>query len=123
MDKKIIKELKNKLKQDKKRLTKDLRSFAKKDPKIKGNWMTRFPFLGASRSLDDSNAEEVESYAALLPVEHALELRLKDVNLALDKIEKGDSGDYGKCEKCGKEINVERLKINPEARACMDCVE
>ena len=36
MDKKLQKKLKNKLEQEKKKLTKDLSSFAEKDPKIKG---------------------------------------------------------------------------------------
>jgi len=38
MDEKIQKNLKKKLESEKKRLTKDLSFFAKKDPKIKGNW-------------------------------------------------------------------------------------
>jgi len=47
-----------------------------------------------------------------------LELRLKNINLALEKIEKGR---YGNCEKCGKEIDEKRLKISPEARSCLKC--
>lgn len=120
MDKDVLKRLKAKLKGEQKRLTKDLKFFAKKNPKIKGDWKTRFPFLGFSRSLEDSAADEVEEYATLLPIEHTLETRLKDVNLALDKIKKGA---YGKCEKCGKEIEIKRLLVNPEARTCLDCCE
>lgn len=118
MDKTLLKELKSKLKQEKKRLTKDLKFFAKKDPKIKGNWKTRFPFFGKDRSDDGPNAEEVEKYATLLPIEHTLELRLKDVDAALDKIK---NNIYGKCEKCHRLIEEKRLKVNPEARVCMAC--
>jgi len=69
-----------------------------------------------------------------LPIEYTLELRLKDVNLALEKInlstklevntERSQSikkDKYGICEKCGRKISKERLKIFPEARTCSKC--
>lgn len=112
------KKLKGELEKEKKRLVKDLSSFAKKDPKIKGNWMTRFPFLGMSRSHQDENAEEIEEYEKLLPIEHSLELRLEDVEAALDKIKKGS---YGQCENCKKKIEIKRLEAIPEARLCLKC--
>ena len=115
MDEKIQKQLKKKLEIEKKRLTKELSLFAKKDSRVKGNWRTRFPFFGLQR---DENAEEIEAYENLLPIEHSVELRLKDVNIALKKIEKGK---YGKCEKCKKEIEQKRLMVVPEARLCISC--
>lgn len=118
MDAKIKKQLKNKLEAEKKKLTKELSSFAKKDPKRKGNWLTRLPFLGNDRSHKDESAERIEAYETLLPIEHTLELRLKKVDKALEKIE---GKDYGKCEKCGKDIRIERLKIVPEAKLCSKC--
>ncbi|MFH1611800.1 MAG: TraR/DksA C4-type zinc finger protein [bacterium] len=118
MEKDIEKRLKDKLEQEKKRLTKDLKFFAKKDPKIKGNWRTKFPSLGVSRSLEDSASEEVEEYAKLLPIEHTLETRLKDIDSALEKIKQGK---YGKCENCGEDIKIERMLVNPEANICIKC--
>jgi len=118
MDKKIQKQLKNNLEKERLKLTKDLKSFAKKDPKIKSNWLTRFPFFGSSNSHGDEDAEEREEYENLLPIEHSLETRLKDINIALDKIKKNK---YGICEKCKKEIELERLKIVPEAKICLEC--
>jgi DnaK suppressor protein len=53
-----------------------------------------------------------------------LELKLRDVDIALEKIQKdlpAEAGNYGKCEKCGKEIEEERLKAVPEARLCIKC--
>jgi DnaK suppressor protein len=32
-----------------------------------------------------------------------------------------DEGTYGKCERCGEEIPVERLEAIPTARLCMRC--
>ncbi len=118
MDAKVKKQLKKKLEVEKKKLTKELSSFAKKDPKRKGNWLTKLPFLGNDRSHKDESAERIEAYETLLPIEHTLETRLKKVNRALEKI---DNKDYGKCEKCGGDIKVKRLEIVPEARLCLKC--
>ena len=63
-------------------------------------------------------ADEVEEYSRLLPLEHILEIRLKNINLALGKIKKGK---YGVCEKCGKKIPADRLKVYLEARYCLKC--
>jgi RNA polymerase-binding transcription factor DksA len=43
---------------------------------------------------------------------------LCDVNLALEKIEKGI---YGQCEHCDGEIPVKRLRALPFARLCIRC--
>ena len=72
-------------------------------------------FNGAG--LEDA-ADEVEAYGNLLPVEHSLEIRLKNIGDALEKIKKDK---YGKCEKCEKKITEERLKISPEAKLCQNC--
>jgi len=86
MDKKLKEQLKKKLEEEKKKLTKEISSFAKKDPKRKGNWLTSFPFLGNDRSHVDESAERIEAYESLLPIEHTLELRLKNIDDALEKI-------------------------------------
>ena len=118
MDKDLEKKLKQQLEAEKKKLTADLKFFAKKDPGLKGNWLTRFPFFNGDRSHKDEMAEEVEEYENLLPVEHSLESRLKDIDEALLKIKKKA---YGQCEQCQKPIENQRLKVVPEARLCSDC--
>ena len=125
MTKKLLTTLKEKLEKEKIALEEQLSTFAKKDPHLKGDWDTKFPdfngeFGGAAL---EQAANEVEEYDARLPVEFAFELRLRDINLALEKIKKAAKGrcSYGKCEKCGKKIKKERLKIYPEARLCMKC--
>jgi len=116
-----IEELKKQLEKEKENIEKHLEKFATKDEKLKGDWDTRFPrFNGretGSSALEQA-ADEVEEYSTLLSVEHSLELRLKNINLALEKIKKGK---YGICEKCGKEIPIERLKAFPEAKICTTC--
>jgi len=120
MNKKLLGELKEKLEKQKIAIKQELQKFAKEDKKIKGDWDTKYPkFNGGagSQALEDA-ADQVEEYVTLLPIEHSMELRLQNINLALRKIKKGK---YGKCEKCGKQIKEERLKIYPEARFCSKC--
>jgi RNA polymerase-binding transcription factor DksA len=66
----------------------------------------------------EEKADAVEEYASLLPVERALETKLKNINDALQKM-KEDS--YGKCEKCNKDISYEELSITPETKNCQEC--
>ncbi len=116
MDKKLIKEIKEKLEKDKEAIQKELQNFAKKDPHLKDDWDSFFPKFD-SGGLEEA-ADEVEEYSTRLPLEFNLEIKLRDINLALEKIKKGT---YGKCEKCNKAISQERLKIFPEARTCSKC--
>jgi len=116
MEKKLIEELKIKLESEKISLEKELGNFAKKDNSPKGDWQTKYP--NREDGDKEEEADEVQEYNNLLPVEHALELKLRDVNLALEKIEKGT---YGMCENCNKEISEDRLQALPEARICFDC--
>jgi len=120
MDKNLLNEFKTRLEKEKGNIEKELASFAKKDESLKGDWDTRFPHSdgeSGSGSLE-KEADEVEEYTTLLPIEYGLETKLKNINLALEKMEKGN---YGKCEKCGEEISEERLKAVPEARFCLKC--
>jgi DnaK suppressor protein len=46
------------------------------------------------------------------------ELALKEVERALHRM---DEGTYGRCERCGDEIDFARLKAVPQATLCMSC--
>lgn len=121
MNKKLLEQLKEKLKKEKKEIESQLKSFAKRDEKVKGDWDARFPHFDGGDSGSaamEKEADEVEEYNNLLPLEHSLETQLKDIDLALEKIGKGT---YGKCENCKKDIEGERLKAYPGARFCMKC--
>ena len=120
MDKKLKEELKEKLEKQKANIEEALKEFATKDEKVEDDWDTRFPNLGSSTGGQDleTAADEVEEYSTLLPIEYSLEKQLKNVNSALEKLE---SGTYGQCEKCKKQINEERVKAYPSAPLCMNC--
>ena len=55
-----------------------------------------------------------------------LELRIRDrerklvskIDEALERIE---DGSYGKCEECGGEIGIERLRARPVTTLCIEC--
>jgi len=120
VDEKFLKTTKRRLEKEKKDLERELKNFADQSLKPKGNWSTKFPHFDGgvgSQRLEEA-ADEVEEYLNLLPIEARLELKLQAVNSALEKIKKGK---YGKCEKCKKEISIERLKISPEAKTCLKC--
>ena len=120
MNEKLLNELKQKLEKEKTSLEKELKAFAKKDKKLEHDWDTRFPNFGeeADSFNSEKEANEVEEYANLLPVEHALETKLKNINLALEKIKKNT---YGRCEKCEQEIEEKILKACPETKLCLKC--
>ncbi len=118
----LLKSLKAKLKKERARLEEELEKLAKENQKLKGRWDLRFPkFNGgeAGSGILEKAADEVEEYSTLLPIKYNFEQKLKEINLALEKIKKKE---YGICEKCQKEIEEERLKICPEARLCRQCV-
>jgi len=117
MDKATTKKFEKALLERKTKLEGELAGFATKDEKLKGDYDTRYPDFGTVQSVDEE-ALEVATYDSALPVEYALELRLADINRALDKIK---NGLYGQCENCPGQIDIKRLEAMPEARTCLDC--
>jgi len=120
MKKEFLKKIEDKLKKEKVSVEALLKEFAKKDKELKGDWDTIYPsFNGVSGGgILETEADEFQEYESKLDVEHILELKLRDINLALEKIKKGK---YGVCENCGKKISQKRLKVSPEARLCLKC--
>ena len=112
-----IRQYKKKLEEESKDIKDSLERFAKKDPAVPGDWDTTFPIFGTSL---EENAAAVEDYENKVGVEHELELRLREIETALEKI---NVYTFGVCEKCGKEIEKERLDVNPEAQLCEKCME
>ncbi len=117
MDKNSLSQLKKKLEDRRLKLQDELASFSKKDEQVKGDYDTNFPDFGTTQSVDEE-ALEVAAYDSALPVEYALELRLANINKALDKIK---NGSYGQCEKCSEKIDIKRLEAMPEATLCLKC--
>lgn len=109
LDTALLAELKKKLLEEKSHLEAELSRIGKPTGVI-GDYETTIENIGTD---PDENATEVEGYVDNLGVESNLEGQLKDTNDALAKM---DQGTYGICEKTGKEISPERLKVYPAAR-------
>ena len=116
LDQKTIEESKQKLLSEKRSIEKLLSGFAKKDQKMQGDWDTNFPKMGEKSSFSsgalEERQDEIEEYETELSEEFALENRLREVNTALEQIEKNG---YGACTECGKDIPLDRLQANPAA--------
>jgi len=67
---------------------------------------------------EDVNAQEVSQYSDRLALAKELKKHLDDVTKSLSKIE---SGDYGVCKYCGKDINPQRLLARPSSGSCVAC--
>lgn len=121
MKKSLLKELKKKLEKEKTLVEKELKKMSQGGGKSKNGWFLRFPKFDGGESGSaalEKSADEVEEYTTLLSIKHNLEEKLKEINLALEKMEKGK---YGICEKCGGEIEEKLLKAYPETRFCQKC--
>jgi DnaK suppressor protein len=59
-----------------------------------------------------------EERSQVIAVVRALRSNLRDVERALQKME---TGAYGRCERCGNPIAVERLEALPWAVLCIEC--
>jgi DnaK suppressor protein len=110
----LKKELKIKLEEEKEKLEKELGKIAKPTG-TPGDYETQFDELGTDK---EDNATESEEYSDNLAVETSLEEQLREVEDALERIEKGT---YGICKNCNEEIDIERLKAYPAAKACIKC--
>jgi DnaK suppressor protein len=44
--------------------------------------------------------------------------RIRDIDIALERIEQGE---YGICMQCGEEIAPRRLEVRPFSRYCIEC--
>src|SRR6056297_3709065 len=113
----ISKEILDKIKKDllkrKKQIEEDLKNFGRESNGNKSE--VRIPEYGDK---PDENAQEISEYTTNLATDSVLEKTLRDIDKALERIEKGE---YGKCKYCGQAINEKRLLARPVASACVEC--
>lgn len=63
-------------------------------------------------------ADFLETRERTVAVESMLEERRRQIEIALEKVRRGQ---YGLCERCSNRINPERLQARPDALYCIDC--
>lgn len=117
MEPEKIAPLKKSLEEEHARLTAELKTFATPDREIRGDWDTQFPAASepaatTSHSDEEERADFREEYETRIAQEQALELRLREVEAALERIERDG---FGRCRTCGRAIPEERLAANPAA--------
>jgi DnaK suppressor protein len=103
-----LEEIKNKLEKEREELKLMLKSYEKESEE----------FLKEPVFSSDEIADRYEYMQEAHLRKEILEERLKKIEKALKKITEGN---YGFCEKCGKEIEETRLKIDPAAEFCRSC--
>lgn len=107
-----LKKIKSKLEQEEHDIKSRLAKITERDAHEHG-WRTDFPEFG---SKDDENAAEVATFQDNVGLEKDLQHSLDEVRQALKRI---DDGTYGRCERCGQEIDAARLAAFPPARRCL----
>ena len=126
LDQKTLEELKAVLAKEREVLIGELKTIATPNPNLKDDWnvkheewsegqITSKEELEAGESVNESD-EDMKNKA----LSDHLELRLRDVNNALKRIE---DGNYGICEICKEPIPLERLKANPAAATDIEHAE
>lgn len=118
MNEETIKELKEKLEEEKGRLEKSLNKIATKDKNLEDDYDAKFVDYGNEVFDESAEASEVSEYDRKLSIEGNLEVRLREVNHALDRI---NTKKYGICDDCGEKINEKRLMADPAAKLCINC--
>jgi len=76
------------------------------------------PEFGSDVDHFEEEADEAEEFSKNLGEAKAFRERLENVLRSLTKI---DTGKYGACEQCGKDIELQLLTVDPESRLCTTC--
>lgn len=112
IDPNLVEKNKKRLLEEKARLERLLSRVAKRGAKG-GDFQPRYLDIGNS---EDENVAEVVEYEKNIAEERDMEGKLRRVNDALIRIEKGT---YGICAAGGEEMIPARLKAVPEAENCV----
>ena len=108
----------NALAKAKKQLELGLSKISTKDKNLKDDYDAKYENLDSEIFDQSTEATEVSEYDRKLSLEANLEVQLREVNRGLERIAKNI---FGKCSKCGKEIEEKRLSANPTAKICITC--
>lgn len=110
LTKDTIESIKTDLLKQEKEVDKDLKEIEAEDPAK--------PSDLAESSEPGTDSYIADTHAKAVIIEGELKKTKTSIEAALVKIAKGT---YGKCEDCGKQIEIKRLLAMPTAAICMDC--
>ena len=96
-------------------LEKQLGTLGRKNPDEKGDWET----IRKDDEVDEADELDVADGIEKFENDNAqlaqLEIQLRNVKSALERIEQGT---FGKCSVCGNDIEEDRLEASPKADTC-----
>lgn len=107
---------KKKLLDEKALLETELSSIGRRNPENKDDWEAKSGNVEISTADQTDAGDAVEEFETNKSVLDQLEVRYREVEKALKRIE---DGSYGVCEISGNPIETERLEANPAARTCI----
>ncbi len=105
-------ELQQRLKDEHERLLRQLEQVRASAPAV-GEMKEGSPY--GKKEEGASEAFELEKRLAL---EKQLTATLSEIEHALRKFERGT---YGTCDMCGRQVDIERLEVLPQANLCLSC--
>ncbi len=110
--------LKDALQKEQERLMEGMSMIGVMNSEIDGDWVVHTE--KSDETEPDMIADKVDEIETNEGILSTLEERMKEVNDALERIEKGS---YGNCIKCNKQIEEKRLEANPAALTCLACTQ
>lgn len=105
-----FKKIKDKLLHEQKKVEEDIKALKEDDPVLSSM------VSESSEPGTDSWMADVHSRA--MAARSSLEVMLKNIRKAMMAL---NSGKYGKCDSCGKQIEAQRLEAMPTATNCISC--
>lgn len=82
---------------------------------VKGDWEGSSESKGGEPDPNDA-ADNIEELAVNVPLVEELEMRRREIDKALERM---DGGAYGICAVCKTPIPFDRLEANPAATTCV----
>ncbi|MEK9175796.1 MAG: TraR/DksA family transcriptional regulator [Patescibacteria group bacterium] len=105
------------LEEEKTKIEGELGTVATRNPDAPADWNVSYPDMNASPSAPDEIADQEEEYENRVSIEAGLEIRLREINDAIERIKHGG---FGICKEKGEPISEERLRANPAANTCVE---
>lgn len=116
MKKEFLEKMRSSLEKEKTELERELSNLGHRIPQAaEADYEMNFPNIGDK---EDENASEVAQFSDNLSLESELEKSLRDVESALERLEKDE---YGICKYCKEEINEKRLEARSTSSSCIKC--
>lgn len=95
-----------------KQIEEQLRSLEKDDPVMLSDIIPEVSELG-------TDAWQAEVHNKVVVMRNNLQTLSAQIKNSLNRL---NVGSYGKCEKCGRHIELERLQVLPTATICIACL-